>query len=63
MSAFEQMDEYLARLLQQEGNVSGNSSTSVRSRRRTGRVSAIVKFNLFFVAHSSRGAILFSFGG
>lgn len=31
-----EMDEYLARLLQQEENVGGNSSTSVRSHRRTG---------------------------
>ncbi|XP_030534005.1 E3 ubiquitin-protein ligase RLIM [Rhodamnia argentea] len=31
-----EMDEYLARLLQQEENVGGNASASVRSRRRTG---------------------------
>ncbi|KAF8014296.1 hypothetical protein BT93_H0208 [Corymbia citriodora subsp. variegata] len=31
-----EMDEYLARLLQQEENVGGNSSPFVRSRRRTG---------------------------
>ncbi|XP_056170758.1 uncharacterized protein LOC115694025 isoform X2 [Syzygium oleosum] len=37
----EEMDEYLARLLQQEGNVGGNSSTSVRSRRRTGHGNSI----------------------
>ncbi|KAI6694043.1 hypothetical protein NL676_021753 [Syzygium grande] len=37
----EEMDEYLARLLQQEGNVGGNSSTSVRSRHRTGHGNSI----------------------